>query len=304
MSMRNVLIVLIVFLSDNLLFASNISYFSRPSGDNMQGFNSHYVVDSTYKQFLNLPYGQAEGNANLLDIYLPLNHSASTRMIVYIHGGSWSRGSKNEFPKILINSLTAKGYGIASINYRLLREGKNQFPSQLDDVRNAIAFLTQQASVYNYNGNEFALLGASAGAHLSLLYAYGHDTKKQIKTVIDIVGPTDLSDKLVRNGTDEANSTISRFLGNPDPKAQIALDASPIYHLTKKSGVPTILFHGESDELVNVAQSKTLYAKLQSLGIQSQLELYPNETHEMRKSLMSVFTKIGVWLDTVYPAIK
>lgn len=260
-----------------------------------------FLQDSTYKQHLNLTYGPAEGNGNLLDLYLPVNHSTNTRLIVYVHGGSWKWGSKNDFPKMLINTLTAKGYGLVSLNYRLLREGNNRFPIQIEDLKNAFAFLTANAASYGYNGNEFALLGVSAGAHLSLLYTYKYDKGKQIKTIIDIVGPTDLTDKAFRENP-SAGNIINQFLGDTDPKAQIAKDASPIYYINKDTAVPTILFHGESDELVHVGQAKELYKKLQSFGILSQLELYPNETHEMKKSLLNIYTKLGIWLQKVYPA--
>lgn len=264
-------------------------------------FNKFSGQDSTYKQYLNLKYGPAEGNGNLLDLYLPVNHSAATKLIIYVHGGSWKWGSKNDFPKILINTLASKGYGVVSLNYRLLRDGRNRFPAQIEDLKNAMAFLTAKASAYGYNGNAFALLGVSAGAHLSLLYTYKHDTQKQIRTVIDIVGPTDLTDKTFRENPN-GGDIINQFLGDSNPKASIAVEASPVYHLNKSTGVPTILFHGESDELVHVGQAKDLYKKLQSLGIQSQLELYPGETHEMRKSLFSIYAKLTVWLEKVYPA--
>ena len=282
------------FLSFAVILFASTQVWSK----NFENFSGQ---DTTYTQHLNLSYGPAEGNGNLLDLYLPKAHSVNTKLIVYVHGGSWKWGSKNDFPKILVSNLTAKGYGVAAINYRLLREGKNRFPAQIEDLKNAITFLTAKANTYGYNGKAFALLGVSAGAHLSLLYTYKHDTQKQIKTVIDIVGPTDLTDRVFRDNP-SASNTINQFLGDTNPQAPIAIDASPIYHLKKETGVPTIIFHGESDELVNVNQSKELYKKLQALGIQSQLELYPDETHEMRKSLFSIYTKLGVWLQNVYPA--
>ncbi len=263
----------------------------------------NFNADSLYNSYLNLQYGDASDNANLLDIFLPKNHNVSTKLIIFIHGGFWSKGGKNQLPKPLINLLVSqKGYGLVSINYHLVKEDGNRFPAQIQDVAKAIAFLSDKGDSLGYNKNEFTLLGASAGAHLALLYAYAFDSKKQIKTVIDIVGPTDLSDPEVRENNELANVTITKFLGEADPKAQIAHDASPIFHLSEQSGVPTIIFHGEKDEVVNVKQSKTLYNKLTTLGIKSQLELYPNETHEMKNSLMSVFSKIVVWLENVYPA--
>jgi glycerophosphoryl diester phosphodiesterase len=259
---------------------------------------------STYQSLLDVPYGDAEGKENLLDAYYPDNHNSSTKVLVYIHGGSWNRGDKSEFPKLLIDDLVGKkGYMVVSINYRLVKDGKNLFPAQIDDVKKAIAFLASKAKKYGFDGNEFALMGGSAGAHLAMLYAYKHDPNKQVKTVLNLWGPTDLTDKSVRADGSDANNTVIRFLGEADPKAQICIDASPLLHLTKESAVPTISFHGVEDPLVNVSQAENLHKKLQSLGVLTQLELYPNEKHGMSPSAaVDVFAKMIAWLDKQYPA--
>lgn len=258
----------------------------------------------TYQSLLDVPYGDAEGKDNLLDAYYPDNHNSNTKVIVYIHGGSWNRGDKSEFPKQLIDELVGKkGYMVVSINYRLVKEGKNLFPAQIEDVKKAIAFLSSKAKRYGFNGNEFALMGGSAGAHLAMLYAYKHDPNKQVKTVVNLWGPTDLTDKAVRADGSDANNTVIRFLGEADPKAQICIDASPLLHLTKESAVPTLSFHGVEDPLVHVSQAENLHKKLQSLGVLTQLELYPKEKHGMSPSAaIDVFEKMVIWLGKQYPA--
>ena len=51
----------------------------------------------------------------------------------YIHTWSgWSRGDKSEFPKQLIDELAGKrGYVVASMNYRLVKDTLNRFPAQM-----------------------------------------------------------------------------------------------------------------------------------------------------------------------------
>jgi glycerophosphoryl diester phosphodiesterase len=259
-----------------------------------------------YQSLLDVPYAQGEGKENMLDAYIPENHTPDTKVLVYIHGGSWSRGDKSEFPKQLIDELVGvKKYIVVSMNYRLVKDGKNLFPAQIEDVKKAIAFLSAQSKRYRFNGNEFALMGGSAGAHLALLYAYAHDPNKQVKTVLNLWGPTDLTDKSVRADGSDANNTVIRFLGEADPKAQICVDASPLLHLTKESGVPTISFHGVEDPLVHVSQAENLHKKLQSLGILTQLELYPHEKHGMSASAaVDVFGKMVQWLEKQYPVVK
>lgn len=258
--------------------------------------------DSTYLEFRNLNYSSGNDPANLIDIFLPFQHSASTKMIVFVHGGFWSKGSKSQLPKVLIELLVGqKGYAMASFNYHLVKDDANKFPIQIEDMKKVFAFLSQKGDSLGYDGKHFALLGASAGAHLALLYAYGHDTRKQISTVMDLFGPTDLTDSLVRQNNVVANVTINRFLGNSDPKARIARDASPIFFLNKNTGVPTLIIHGENDELVHIDQSIRLHKKLNDEGIKTQLITYPNEKHEISKSRMfDVFLKISKWLDEVY----
>ena len=258
----------------------------------------------TYQSLLDVRYGDAEGKDNLLDAYYPDNHNNSTKVIVYIHGGSWNRGDKSEFPKQLIEDLVGvKGYMVVSINYRLVKDGKNRFPAQIEDVKKALAFLSDKAKRYGFNGNEFALMGGSAGAHLAMLYAYKHDAAKQVKTVVNLWGPTDLTDKSVRADGSDANNTVIRFLGEADPKAQICIDASPLLHLTKETAVPTLSFHGVEDPLVHVSQAENLHKKLQSLGVLTQLELYPKEKHGMSPAAaVDVFSKMITWLEKQYPA--
>ncbi|MHA8070066.1 alpha/beta hydrolase fold domain-containing protein [Aquirufa ecclesiirivi] len=258
---------------------------------------------SAYRSVLNLAYGHAPEERNLLDIFLPNQVNANTKMLVFIHGGYWTKGSKNQLPKPLIQLLAGKkGYAVASINYRLVKEDQNRYPVQIDDIQHALQYLNSKADSLGYKKGEFGLLGASAGAYLALMYAYTADPKKEIKTVIDIVGPTDFTDPMVRGKNAEADKTITNFLGVADPNAPLAKESSPLLRVNASSAVPTIIFHGENDEVVHVQQAKNLYAKLSQLGVKTQLELYPNETHEMRKSLFSVFLKMGIWLDQVYPS--
>ena len=260
------------------------------------------VRHQSYTETPDVQYGDAGSTYNLLDAYLPDDRNKSTKVIVYIHGGSWVQGDKTEFPKALIEELVGKRkYALASLNYRLVKDGKNIFPAQIDDVKKALAFISANAAEYRYDGNHFALIGASAGAHLAMLYAYGYDSLKQVKTVVDIFGPTDLSDESVRKPGLESNDIIVNFLGTSDTAAKIVKQASPYFHLSSITGVPTLIFHGAADELVNVGQSEKLYKKLQDLGIPTQIKLYPGEKHELRPPIAAdVFATMIAWLEKYY----
>lgn len=257
-----------------------------------------------YRELKNVKYGNASDNENAFDVFLPKDIRPDARVIVYIHGGGWTRGDKGEFPKQLVDELVGKrGYLVVSMNYRLVKDGNNRFPAQIEDVKKALEFISKNAKRYGYNGEEFALMGGSAGAHLAMLYAYGYDEKKQIKAVVDLWGPTDFTDKSIRPDGSDADKITINFLGEKDENAQIAKDASPAYRLTKETGVPTIIFHGAQDPLVKVSQAENLYKKLQALGVPSQLEIYPDEKHGVGPAAaIDVFNKTFSWLEKYYPA--
>lgn len=265
-------------------------------------------VDSTdlYDSFLDVAYGDAQGTANLLDAYLPKQRDHNTKVIVYIHGGGWKYGDKKQFPKKWIAELVGKRkYALASINYRLVNDGQNTFPEQIDDIKKALAFISSYAGEYKYDGDSFALIGASAGAHLALLYAYGYNGNKLVKTVIDIFGPTDLTDPTVRKPGTEINNIIEEYLSVNKNDSHFAKQASPYFRLTPDSGVPTIIFHGVVDELVPVNQSEKLHAKLKELKIPVQMNLYPGKGHEFTSDMAAdVNSKIMSWLEKYYPAGK
>jgi acetyl esterase/lipase len=258
-------------------------------------------ADKAYLSLPNIAYGNAPDQRNLVDIYLPKNHSKKTKMVVFIHGGFWTKGSKNQLPQPLIDLLVGqKSYAMASINYRYVKKDGNKYPTQLEDVGKALQYLSEKADSLGYKKNSFALIGASAGAHLALMQGFSQDPKHWVKTIVDIVGPTDLADPVVRGRQGIADATISYFLGNPNADASIAKEASPIQFISKKNKIPTIIFHGENDELVDVNQAKNLHQKLLDNGIKTEIVLYPNETHEMKKSLPDVFIKTAGWLEKVY----
>lgn len=240
---------------------------------------------------------------NVMDVYIPIKYD-SAKVILYIHGGGWTGGDKGEFPKQLLDELVGKRhYIVASMNYRLIVDGKNRFPAQMEDVSSAMTFLTYAAKKYNFSATNFALMGGSAGGYMAMLYAYGYDKNKQVKTVIDYWGPTDLADKSARIPGSDTDRTATNLVGEANPEAKINFDASPYYRITKESAVPTILFHGGDDPLVPVSQADKMYKKLSELNVPTQFYMYPGEKHGVGGALRrDLFTKTLMWIEKYFPA--
>ena len=110
-----------------------------------------------------IPFAQVDGRPIRLDIYLPLKKPRDG-VIVWIHGGAWRRGSKDNPP---ILALAEKGWPVASIEYRL--SGEAPFPAQIHDIKAAIRFLRANQQEYGLRAKRVFIFGASAGGHLAAL---------------------------------------------------------------------------------------------------------------------------------------
>src|SRR6187402_970454 len=116
---------------------------------------------------LNVSYGT--NTQQKMDVYLPATRTATTtKVMIMIHGGGWNTGDKADFNEY-VDSLKKREptFAIFNINYRLANI-PDLFPAQEQDVKAAIEFINSKRQEYRVS-DKFALIGASAGAHLAML---------------------------------------------------------------------------------------------------------------------------------------
>jgi acetyl esterase/lipase len=217
-----------------------------------------------------------------MDVYLPQGRSsATTKILVAIHGGGWATGDKDEM-NMHIDSMLKRlpSYAVFNLNYRLSQSGIYLFPAPNNDIHEAINFILSKREEYQVS-DKIALLGVSAGGHLALMEGYTNNSAGKIKAIISGFGPTDLADAW-NNPAGLPNNTrflLQNYLGasygsNPVLYAQ----ASPINQVTAQSP-PTQLFHGTADTIVRYQQSVALRNKLQTSGVPVQYTQYNGLNH-------------------------
>ena len=97
-----------------------------------------------------------------LDVYTK-NNLKNAPVLIYVHGGAWRKGDKSRVhakPKHF-NKL---GFVFVSINYRLVPGVTVE--TQLEDVDQALNWVTQNITKHGGNPKNLHLMGHSAGAHL------------------------------------------------------------------------------------------------------------------------------------------
>jgi acetyl esterase/lipase len=255
--------------------------------------------DTAAKTELNTAYGtQAQQK---MDIYLPQGRTENTtKAIILIHGGGWSGGDKSDLtPYIDTLKKRLPGYAIFNINYRLAAGSSNQFPTQEMDVKAALEFIYSKKSEYKIT-DKWALLGTSAGAHLSLLQAYKYTNPVKIKAVVDFYGPTDMIEMYNNPASILVPPALVQGVVGATPTSNLSLyqASSPVNYVNNES-CPTILLHGGADVIVSVNQSILLRNKLQRFSVSHQYVLYASENHGwVGANLTDSFDKIVAFLTT------
>jgi len=181
-----------------------------------------------------------------------------TKVLILIHGGGWNAGDKSEmdpFKDFIRDQLPE--IAVLNMNYRLADTNNAPYPMQVNDIDLVVNELRDRAKEFQIS-TEIGFIGTSAGAHLSLLWSYAHDTKKQVKMVCSIVGPTNLLDEAYVNSNNQELRTLLDQFGNDQ---DVLEEVSPLYQVTSTSP-PTILFYGAQDPLIPNSQGIALRDKL------------------------------------------
>lgn len=253
------------------------------------------------KTILNVSYGTEL--LQKMDVYLPPNRSAnSTKVMVMIHGGSWTGGDKNDF-NAYVDTMKRRlpEYAIFNINYRLAAGASNLFPTQENDVRKAIEFIYDKRSEYEVS-DQLVIVGASAGGHLAMLQAYKYSSPVKVKAVVDFFGPTDMRAMYENPTIPGGEIPIYNVMGQtPAQDSLLYAHSSPVNYINASSP-PTILLHGGIDILVRPSQSENAFNKLQSFSVATEYVFYPMENHGWTgNNLHDSFNRIMAFLQTHVP---
>lgn len=262
-----------------LCFAGAIAmYLNKPKWSDEYG-----------QRFTDVAYGNSEHNT--YDLYLP-NDAAqqdSLALILYVHGGSWLGGDKNEHHGDCYRWLQ-KGYATATMNYSLLNEDGVSIPTMLEEIDSCIQHIEGFAARHGIRIRQMAIGGTSAGGHLAMMYAYSRSHQLPLRFAAIKVGPADLRVLFPYNGNAKAEDLenfvfvcTGKRVSSVDYSRQFAdsikLLASPIHYINDSTALPAIFAYGEKDELIKPAHYHAISALYDSLGKPYDLIVYPNSGH-------------------------
>ena len=229
-----------------------------------------------------LVYSRAGGQELMLDLELPETTVTPVPVVLMLHGGSWSSGSRADFTS---PELVENGFAVATIDYRLAPDFK--FPSNIQDVKAAVRFLRAHAGEYQLDKNRFGAWGSSAGGHLVALLGLAGpaagwdvgenlDQSSAVQAVVDWFGPTHFLG--LDSAPTSSRETVARAFGND---SLVWRQGSPLF-MVHTGAPPFLIMHGRRDKLVPLHQSQILHDSLTQAGGSSRLVVVENAGHTFR----------------------
>jgi acetyl esterase/lipase len=236
-----------------------------------------------YQVFPNLTYVTASNYDAKLDIYKRRDAGGPQPTLIFIHGGGWVQGTKEQ-SFLSVMPWLEMGWNVVNVEYRMGRVALA--PAAVEDCLCALRFVAAQAKTYDIDVNRLVVTGESAGGHLALTTGMipesaGLDRQcpgaplPKVAAIIDWYGIADVVDLL--DGPNRKTYAV-QWLGSLPNREEVARRVSPLTYV--RAGLPPVLaIQGDADPTVPYQHSVRLTEALAKAGVPNQLVTIPGGKH-------------------------
>jgi acetyl esterase/lipase len=273
-----------------------------------------------YTRTRDVIYGRKFGLAMTMDVFTP--KKANGRGLIWVVSGGWFSRSEAISP-VFAAPFLKRGYTVFAVIHG--SQPKFTVLEIVDDMHRAVRFIRANAERFKVDPEQLGIFGASAGGHLSLMQGTAGtkgDPKakdpverhsSRVRAVACFFPPTDflnygakgkeLIDRALRPpftaavDYHEYDGKKALYIPITDPRRlrEIARQISPIYHVTAESA-PTLIIHGDKDELVPLQQSEIMVEKLKEANVPVELIVRKGSKHGWPTLLLDL-DRFADWFD-------
>lgn len=222
-----------------------------------------------------------------LDVFYPENTSSPLPTVVWVHGGAWVSGDKNDVDNYL-KIIASHGYTVVGVDYSIAPE--HQYPLPLTQVNDALNYLQNNADRLHIDQNKLFMAGDSAGSQIVAQMAniitspsYANDigikptlAAQKLKGMLLNCGAYDLA-------LPDYNGEFGKFLhtvlwaysGKKDFLNDPTLKQASVVNYVTNAFPPSFITAGNDDPLE--PQSQEFAKKLTSLRVPVSTLFYPSD---------------------------
>jgi acetyl esterase/lipase len=232
----------------------------------------NFPPEQNYTVSSDVTYTQGAVGPLKADVYIPKG-TGPFPGIVFIHGGGWKNGDRNQMLK-LIEALAEDGYVGFTIEYDV---DPVHFPASFHESLAAVKFFREHAADYRLDPKRVGVAGSSAGGELAALVALdpdgaafdnaksaqdlklGSDTAVQAAVILN--GALDLTSQ------SDSSTSVEDYLGGKCAALQRECkDASPLFHV--HAGAPSFYVgHGTVDQSVPFTEAVAFTNALEAANV-------------------------------------
>ena len=230
-----------------------------------------------------------------LDVYQPRERRAHAPVVVFLYGGRWQTGSKDDY-RALGDALNRRGWVVVVPDYRLAPAAR--FPDWVEDGARSVAWTRAHVGAFGGDTSRLFVVGHSAGAHTAALLAldahYLRDAgvpDGAVRGFVSLAGPVDTT------WTDpDVQALMGPREGWPATYPATFIDATD---------PPLLLLHGGADETVRPDNATDLAARIVARGGCARAHVYPGIGHvKLVVAFAAPFLRLAPVLDDVAAFVR
>jgi dipeptidyl aminopeptidase/acylaminoacyl peptidase len=219
----------------------------------------------------------SDGNKVSGILYVTDSIARKLPLVLFIHGGPV--GQDDYAYNLTRNIYAAAGYVVAAVNYRGSSGRGAEYTrsiyadwgnKEVKDIIGVADYLIQQGIA---DSNRMAIAGWSYGG---ILTNYTIATDKRFKAAVSGAGSSLM---LSFYGTDMYIQQYEPELGKPWENMQKWIDVSYPFFKVNEIKTPTLFMASQNDFNVPVVGAEQMYQAFKSVGIPTELIIYPNQHH-------------------------
>jgi acetyl esterase/lipase len=224
------------------------------------------AAEPSYETIRNLVYAPREDEPLWADVYRPTGPGPFPGVLC-VHGGAWTFGNKSQMAGIA-RRLAEAGYTAVTINYRLAP--KYKFPAQIEDCRDALRWMRENAKQQKIDPDRLGAWGYSAGGHLVALLG---TTGEGLKAVVAGGAPCDFRDVPAQS------QLLAFWLGGSRAEHPDMYEAASPTRFVSPDDPPMFFYHGQIDGMVPLAHATEMATELKRLGVTTKVYVVPRAGH-------------------------